>query len=171
MRAHAAKPRGTQRCRRPWGALLAACLLICLGLAAAAATEPKFPERIGQLTLSKVVTRKAAQDSLNAIHERPIEVARAAIAYYQGPGASVVVWWSRASSPEAAQAQLERMVAKIGRGSYPYSQHRQLKRGASVVHAFQGHGQTHYTWRRADEVFWIAAPARLIDSVFEAVMK
>jgi hypothetical protein len=152
-------------------AALLPLLLLLMGLGARP-PEPDFPPRIGQLTLTKVVNQQAAQDSLDSIHDEAVPVAQAAIAHYEGQGGGAVVWWSRASSEAHARDQLERMVAKIRRGpNYPYGGYRQLQRRGLIVHSFLGHGQTHYTYRKGDQLYWITAPARLIEPVFDALMK
>jgi hypothetical protein len=146
-------------------------VLFALGLSARPEPPKQFPSRIGQLALIKVITRQDAKDSLSAIHEQPVEVARAAIAYYEGEGEKAVVWWSRSATEAQAREQLERMVAKIRGGSYPYAHYRALERNGTAVHSFVGSGQVHYTYRRGDQLYWISAPAGLIDSVFDAVSK
>ncbi len=154
-------------------AVCALALLVAALAAQAAGGPPAFPKRIGALNLARVVTQQQAQRQLNSIHDEPIPVASAAIAYYEGQGSEgAVVWWSRAASAAQAKGQLERMVAKIRRGSsFPYSGWRQLERGGLTVHSFVGRGQVHYTWCRGDEVYWLSAPPTLIDAVCEAVMK
>jgi hypothetical protein len=118
-----------------------------------------------------VVSRQQAQDRLNAIHEQPVGVAQAAIAYYEGRGGGATVWWSRAASEAQARQQLERMVAKIRQGSYLYGHYQEFKRRAVTVHSFLGGGQTHYTYRLADQLYWISAPPQLIESVFDGLMR
>jgi len=167
---------------RAFAAVLAAALVLSASFSASwsasglnAAGLPTFPQRIGGLVLACLDTRDKAKDDLNSIHDERIEVASAAIAHYEGAQGSAVVWWSRAGSAKEAQSQLERMVAKIdrsvGSGTFPYSGHRTFKRAGLTVHSFLGHGQTHYTYARGDEVWWVQAPAALVESVFDAVMK
>jgi hypothetical protein len=149
---------------------LALLLLACQALGAKAG-PPRFPEKIGPLSLVRVVTKQQAEGDLNSIHDEKIKVADAAIAHYAGGGATAVVWWSRAASEAEGRRQLERMTAKIGPAGYGYGQHRELKLRGTLVHAYLKGGQVHYTYRQADQLYWIAAPPGLIDAVFEALMK
>jgi hypothetical protein len=148
-------------------------LLMALPVTAAQAGQGvrEFPPTIGALKLVKLLTQGQARDSLNSIHDEKIEVAQAAIAYYEGEPGKAVVWWSRAANDAQAGDQLDRMVSKIKQFGYNYRDCREFSRNGIKVYSLSGKGQLHYTWRQGDQVLWIQAPAGLIEAVFDAVAR
>ncbi len=120
-----------------------------------------LPDELAGMSQGEVTEGADAQRLLAAMHGRPDSVPpRSMVATYFGATGSAVVYLSVYASAGDAAAALGRMRHAIDRGGTPFDPF--TGSGDGVLWTV-GMGQRHAVWRAGPRLYWVQAPAALVE--------
>lgn len=121
--------------------------------------DVRFPPKIGDYHLARLISGKEAIEEINRLHGRVINAIAGAIAIYNGEEGSATIWVSLAPSSEKAECQVQEMMREIqGRPGGPFFGVQKEVHREIPVYRFQGLGQMHFVFRRDKQVYWVSTP-------------
>lgn len=115
-----------------------------------------FPPVWNGMTLKAHTAGDAALAALDSHHGRPLQLAGAQMARYEGEDADLTVWVAVAGDPGEAWDLVDRMTRKISSAAGRLSPPVALHLGDLVIHKAIGGEWQHFYYVRGDRVYWLA---------------
>lgn len=137
--------------------ILAMSVLVLASCGGPAPLADSFPEKIGDMARTELLTGQEALKRINMLHGKDIEAVDGAVAVYKGGARSTVVFVTRSASADVAREQTEAMLKGMtenatGHFSDPVT----AEMGGLRVVRFKGMGQAHFIFQTGDASWWLS---------------
>ncbi|MGA7144747.1 MAG: hypothetical protein WBY47_09615 [Desulfobacterales bacterium] len=113
-----------------------------------------LPQKLGDLSLARVIQGKAAAAIINKMHGETLDECKNYIAYYGSHNSKNILYISVYESAENAKANLMNMAMKLAGGSSVFSPLTYSGMGHNVHFETEGMGLKHYFYRTENILFW-----------------
>ena len=113
-----------------------------------------LPQKLGDLSLAKVIKNKEATDIINRMHGKKLEDCKNIIGYYGGRHSKNILYVSVYKNIKTAKTSLMRMAMKMAAGTPPFTPLTHSKMGAGVHFETEGMGLKHYFYRVDNILIW-----------------
>ena len=132
-------------------------------------TPNDLPQKLGNLTLSKVVQGSQATAVIDKMHGKKLGAHRNFIGYYGKEDAGNILYVSIYENNETAKADLIKMAMKMAGGTRVFAPLTFGEMGDNIQFRTEGMGFAHYFFR-ADNIliWWQVAPGKA-ESTFKAL--
>ena len=134
-------------------ALILVCLLILINCSTGNNSK-YFPQRLGELNLTKVIQNKKATLIINKMHGKKLDDCKNFIAYYGNNDSKNILYVSVYNDDEKAKTNLKSMAMQMASGSPVFSPLKHSKMGKNVHFETQGMGLKHYFYRTDNILIW-----------------
>ena len=113
-----------------------------------------LPQKLGGLSLAKVLQDKEAAVIINKMHGKTLDDCKNYIAYYGSNTSKNILYISVYESAEYAKANLMNMAMKLAGGSSVFSPLTYSEMGHNVHFETEGMGLKHFFYRTDNILFW-----------------
>jgi hypothetical protein len=113
-----------------------------------------LPQKLGDLSLARVVKGKEAAAIINKMHGKALDECKNYIAYFGSHTSQNILYISVYESDETAKANLMSMATKLAGGSSVFSPLTYSGMGHNVHFETEGMGLKHYFYRTDNILFW-----------------
>ena len=136
----------------------------------AGGAPPSLPRTLAGMQRDHEVTGEAALEQVAQLHRNDFPVARAAIAHYDGPVGTAMVWVATPGGDDAASGMVRRMAGGISQGGSPFEPPRAFAPEPGVW-ITSGMGQTHYFFARSDAVWWLSVDSDIATRALDQLLR
>jgi len=113
-----------------------------------------FPQKLGGLSLAKVIQNKKAAVIINKMHGKKLDDCKNYIAIYGNNHSKNILYISVYENSEKAEKNIKNMVMKMTNGSSVFSPLAHTKTGDYVYFETEGMGLKHYFYRTDNILIW-----------------
>ncbi len=113
-----------------------------------------FPQKLGELNLTKVIHNKKATVIINKMHGKKLDDCKNFIAIYGNNDSKNILYVSVYENAEKAERNIKNMAMKMANGSSVFSPLTHSKIGDSVHFEIEGMGFKHYFYRIDNILIW-----------------
>ena len=139
------------------GPLAVTVTILAVGACAGAGDDEAtpLPPQIHGLELQATHTGEEAARILQGLHGKPVGASETWVGIYGPMEMASALYLSRYESPEAAQADFDRMVEGIDAGTAQFGHHTWFNRRGQMVHSAFGQGGINYFWADGTDIWWL----------------
>jgi hypothetical protein len=113
-----------------------------------------LPQKLGELSLTKVIQNKKANVIINKMHGKKLDDCKNFIAIYGDDHSKNILYVSIYENAENAETNLKNMAVKMVNGSSVFSPLTHSKMGNNVRFETEGMGLKHYFYRVDNILIW-----------------
>jgi hypothetical protein len=133
-------------------------------------TNNDLPQKLGDMTLSKVVQGSQAAAVIHKMHGKKLSARRNFIGYYGKEDAGNILYLSIYENDETAKADLMKMAMKMASGTRVFSPLTFGEMGDNVRFRTEGMGFAHYFYRVDNILIWWQVAPGKAESTFNALL-
>ena len=113
-----------------------------------------FPQKLGELNLTKVIQNKKATVIINKMHGKKLDDCKNFIAIYGNNHSKNILYVSVYGNAETAETNIKNMAMKMANGSSVFSPLTHTKMGGDIHFEIEGMGLKHYFYRIDNILIW-----------------
>ena len=113
-----------------------------------------LPQKLGDLSQTKVIQGKKATDIINKMHDKTLDDCKNFIAYYGSNDSKNILYVSVYANAEKAERNLKNMALKMSNGSSVFSPLAHTIIGDYIYFETEGMGLKHYFYRTDNILIW-----------------
>jgi hypothetical protein len=133
-------------------------------------TNNDLPQKLGDLTLSKVLQGSQAAAVIHKMHGKKLGAHRNFIGYYGKEDAGNILYLSIYENDETAKAELMKMAMKMAGGTRVFAPLTFGEMGDNVRFRTEGMGFTHYFFRVDNILIWWQVAPAIAESTFNTLL-
>ena len=133
-------------------------------------TNNDLPQKLSDLTLSKVVQGSQAAAVIHKMHGKNLGASRNFIGYYGNEDAGNILYLSIYENDETAKADLMKMAMKMAGGTRAFAPLTFGEMGDNVRFRTEGMGFAHYFYRVDNILIWWQVEPGKAESTFNALL-
>ncbi len=133
-------------------------------------TNNDLPQKLGDLTLSKVHQGSQAAAVIHKMHGKKLGTSRNFIGYYGNEDAGNILYLSIYENDETAKAELMKMAMKMAGGTRVFAPLTFGEMGDNVRFRTEGMGFAHYFYRVDNILIWWQVVPEKAESTFKALL-
>jgi hypothetical protein len=130
-----------------------------------------FPQKLGDLSLAKVIKNKEATAIINKMHGKTLDDCKNFIAYYGSNDSKNILYVSVYESAEIAKTNIMNMAMKMANGSPVFSPITYGKMGHDVHFKTEGMGLKHYFYRTDNILIWWQVELDKAETTYNDLLK
>ncbi len=117
-----------------------------------------FPEVLGNISLSKVISGDEAKSFVNRLHFSSVTNEKNEIAFYGKGKGEIIIYITYYDSEDKAKTNFEKMTKKISPDNSVFIKGSFYKLHGINIYKCYGMGQTHFVFFLGKNLYWLSVP-------------
>ena len=130
-----------------------------------------LPQKLGDLSLAKVIQNKRASAIINKMHGKKLDDCKNFIGYYGSNNSKNILYVSVYENAEKAKANIMSMAMKMAEGSSVFSPLTYSEMGDDVHFETDGMGLKHYFYRAGNILIWWQVDPDKAEATYNNLLK